>query len=86
MPIYRIADLNIKITPKTKFSINRLAPYMVDADEYDFQVVVNQQHIDYELSVAQEGEKSPPSLLLYSDKYVQLFYKAITECLFTVPL
>lgn len=55
MPIYRIADLNIKITPETKFSINRLAPYMVDADKYDFQVTVSQQDIDYELSVAQEG-------------------------------
>lgn len=86
MPIYRIADLNIKITPKTKFSINRLAPYMVDADKYDFQVTVSQQDIDYELSVAQEGEKSPPNLLPYFDKYVPLFYKAITECLFTVPL
>ena len=39
MPVYRIAELNIKLDPEYKETIDRLAPYLTDSADYDFEVV-----------------------------------------------
>lgn len=38
MPVYRIAELNIQLTPEYKETIDRLAPYLTDSAEVDFTV------------------------------------------------
>ena len=38
MPIYRIAELNIKLEPAYQETIDRLAPYLAEGEEYDFAV------------------------------------------------
>ena len=38
MPVYRIAELNIKLYPEYKETIDRLAPYLTDSADYDFEV------------------------------------------------
>ena len=38
MPVYRIAELNIKLDPEYKETIDRLAPYLTDSADYDFEV------------------------------------------------
>ena len=45
MPIYRIADLNISISPIVKGTENRLKPYLSNSDTYDFEVSVSQGDI-----------------------------------------
>ena len=39
MPVYRIAELNIKLDPEYKETIDRLAPYLTDSADYDFEVI-----------------------------------------------
>lgn len=38
MPVYRIAELNIKLEPEYIETIERLAPYLVQSEDYDFAV------------------------------------------------
>lgn len=45
MPIYRIADLNISINPKYKRTAQRLEPYKVNADTYDFEINLTDEEI-----------------------------------------
>ena len=49
MPIYRIADLNIAIEPKTEFTERYLNSYLYrDASRIDFSVVVTREMIEHE--------------------------------------
>ena len=45
MPIYQIADLNIRINPEYKSTKKRLKPYLTDTDFFDFEVSVSQEDI-----------------------------------------
>ena len=38
MPVYRIAELNIKMEPEYAETIDRLVPYLTDVDSVDFEV------------------------------------------------
>ena len=38
MPVYRIAELNIKMEPEYAETIDRLVPYLTDGDSVDFEV------------------------------------------------
>ena len=46
MPIYRIAELNIKIEPQYSKTLDTLAPYLTDGDEYDFAVPVDPEGLE----------------------------------------
>ena len=41
MPIYRIAELNIKIEPKYKETVDCLEPYLTDSETFDFEVPID---------------------------------------------
>lgn len=45
MPIYQIADLNIRINPLHKNTKKRLMPYMTTDENFDFEVSVSQEDI-----------------------------------------
>ena len=38
MPVYRIAELNIRLAPEYDETINRLAPYLTDSKDVDFTI------------------------------------------------
>ena len=41
MPIYRIAEINMKIEPRYEETINCLEPYLTDSDTFDFEVPID---------------------------------------------
>ena len=43
MPVYRIAELNIKMEPVYDETINRLKPYLSDSTDYDFEVEIDKE-------------------------------------------
>lgn len=43
MPVYRIAGLNIQMEPKYTETIDRLAPYLTDSSEVDYDVVCDEE-------------------------------------------
>ncbi len=45
MPIYQIADLNIRINPLYKNTQQRLMPYITAEEKFDFEVSVSQEDI-----------------------------------------
>lgn len=51
MSVYRIAELNIEIFPRTEYTINQLKDYEVFTEEIDFSVSIQKSDIDYEVSV-----------------------------------
>lgn len=51
MSVYRIAELNIEIFPKTEYTINQLKDYEVFTKKIDFSVNIQKSDIDYEVSV-----------------------------------
>lgn len=50
MSVYSIADLNIKINPIFPQTETRLAPYLVDCTDYDFDASVSMRDIELERS------------------------------------
>ena len=46
MPVYRIAELNIRIDPVTPQTEKRIAPYLCRSEEYDFDASVTADEID----------------------------------------
>ena len=46
MPVYRIAELNIRIDPVTPQTEKRIAPYLCGSEEYDFDASVTADEID----------------------------------------
>ena len=46
MPVYRIAELNIRIDPVTPQTEKRIEPYRCDAEDYDFDASVTKEEID----------------------------------------
>lgn len=53
MSVYRIADLNISIEPKSEYFKQQIEPYEVNCADVDFSVSVNQNEIDYEISIGE---------------------------------
>lgn len=45
MPIFRIADLNIKINPVYDYCSSRMTPYLTDAETVDFEICVTDDEI-----------------------------------------
>lgn len=43
MPVYRIAELNIKMEPVYDETINRLEPYLCESKDYDFAVEIDRE-------------------------------------------
>ena len=43
MPIYRIAELNIRMEPKYRETIDRLAPYLTDSETADFTLKLDEE-------------------------------------------
>lgn len=54
MPIYKIADLQIKINPFYKRTQKRLLPYVCDAGDFDFEIDVTDTDISQYLSQCKE--------------------------------
>lgn len=50
MPNYKIADLYIKINPLYKKTEQRLAPYLADNDDIDFEIVISEDEINEKIS------------------------------------
>lgn len=48
MPVYRIADLNIKIIPKSEFFENQLRDFKISDEHFDFEVYVTKEDIEAE--------------------------------------
>ncbi|MEE1055990.1 MAG: hypothetical protein UH239_01940 [Acutalibacteraceae bacterium] len=53
MAIYRIAELNIKINPKSDYLEKLLSDYLIKSDIYDFEVNINESEIQHEAEIAQ---------------------------------
>lgn len=49
--IYRIADMNIKYETQSNYILKRLKPYVIVDDEYDYEVTVSKDDINYERSL-----------------------------------
>ena len=74
MAVYKIANLNIEINPKTEYSANRLRSYINSGTENDFAVEVFPQDIEYELTLAEEGGD-------ISAEFIAIFRKICKEIL-----
>ena len=48
MPVYRIADLNIKIVPESDFFENQLRNFQISDEHFDFEVNVTKADIEAE--------------------------------------
>ncbi len=59
MPVYRIADLNIKIIPRSRTFQRQLKDFKVNDDYFDFEVSITREDIKYErLVYAQRNQIS----------------------------
>lgn len=45
MPVYKIADLSIKIEPEYECTRLRLAPYLTDSSDVDFEIKISKEQI-----------------------------------------
>lgn len=45
MPIFRIADLNIKIEPKYNYCTSHLQPYLTECNDIDFEICITEEDI-----------------------------------------
>lgn len=52
MPIYKIADTNIKIEPKSEYLATLLQDYKINESTFDFQITINKSDIEKEKSIA----------------------------------
>lgn len=58
MAVYRIAELNIKINPKSNYLEKLLSDYLIKSDIYDFEVNINKSEIRHEAKIAQAQKQS----------------------------
>lgn len=56
MGIYRIAQLNIKITPQSEYVKKILSDYETESENVDFEVSVSREDVLYEREVAEKAE------------------------------
>lgn len=56
MGIYRIAQLNIKITPQSDYVKKILSDYETESENIDFEVSVSKEDVLYEREVAEKSE------------------------------
>ncbi|MEE1281427.1 MAG: hypothetical protein UHK60_04110 [Acutalibacteraceae bacterium] len=54
MAIYRIADMRIKYETKSSYILQRLRPYIIEDKEYDYEVIVSEDDINYERSLTED--------------------------------
>ena len=59
MPIYRIAEINMKIEPRYEETINCLEPYLTDSDTFDFEVPIDPE--DFARYVAKAPRPDMPA-------------------------
>ena len=66
MPVYRIAELNIRIDPVTPQTERRIAPYLCNAQDFDFDASVTREEIERYI----ENSKTPCLPYLAEDALV----------------
>lgn len=54
MAIYRIADMKIKYETNSNYILQRLRPYIIEDKEYDYEVIVSEDDINYEQSLTDD--------------------------------
>lgn len=53
--IYKIADMKIKYETKSTYILKKLQPYIIEDKEYDYEVIVSEDDINYERSLTDES-------------------------------
>ena len=64
MQVYRIAEMNIAISPRYRYTEEILADYAVDADEWELEIAVTDEMIAYEKKLGEEihGTEQDPGM------------------------
>lgn len=64
MQVYRIADMNIAVSPRYDYTERILADYAVDEDERELEIVVTDEMIEYEKSLGEQihGTEQDPGM------------------------
>ena len=70
MPIYRIAELNIKIEPKYKETVDCLEPYLTDSETFDFEVPIDPEKFASYVAKAPRPDMPAPNEGPYIYTYI----------------
>lgn len=64
MQVYRIADMNIAVSPRYDYTERILADYAVDEDERELEIVVTDEMIEYEKNLGEQihGTEQDPGM------------------------
>lgn len=81
MAVYRIAELNIKTTPKSDYLKKLMSDYLVESDCYDFEVNITQDEICYEAEIAKLQEQNSEYITEAMCESTALFRKICKEIL-----
>lgn len=58
MSVYNIANLNIKIVPKSKYVSLKLLSYITNAEDFDFDATVSIKDIKYEIQISEYDDEA----------------------------